>query len=179
MPTYPSHRQVNAEELERLYVLIGRGVWHLQYVEDALNTLITIKHEVKTPGRIPEAEARALLAKHRGNTLGTSLKVVKSEGLVPLELLDALGRFKEERDWLVHRSQTTHGDLLYTDRGRSETFARLDAFTDEATRLQKALLREINQYVSALGLDVAAAERIALKNIGHLRGEAQSNVRPP
>jgi len=167
-----SHRQVNSEELDRLYLSLGRGVWHLQYVEDALNTLITINHEVKTPGRIPEVEARELLAKHRRNTLGTSLKVVRSKGLVPPELLDSLGRFKDERDWLVHRSQNTHGDLLYTDAGRSETFTRLDAFTEEARRLQKAVLLEIDKFLNAAGLDVAAAERMALKNVGRLRGGA-------
>lgn len=166
----PHHRQVNSEELERLYRLLGRGVWHLQYVEDALNTLITIKHDVKTPGRIPEAEARALLAKRRRNTLGTSLRLVKAECLLVPELLDALSRFKEERDWLVHRSQNTHGDLVYTDEGRIATFTRLDAFTEEARRLQNAVLEEMDRFLRAAGLDVAAAQRMALKNVGRLRG---------
>jgi len=165
-------RQINSEELERLYSSLGRGVWHLQYVEDALNTLITIKHEVKTPGRIPEADARALLDKHRGNTLGTSLKVIRAQSLVSPELLDDLTRFKEERDWLVHRSQTSHGDLLYTDAGRAETFTRLEEFTEEARRLQTALLQDISTFVSAAGLDVAAAENMAAKNVGRLRGGA-------
>lgn len=172
MPASPSPRQVNSEEYKCLYLLLGKGVWCLQYVEDALNTLITLKHEVRRPWRIPEIEARALHAKHRRNTLGTSLGIVRAEGLVTPELLDALGRFKEERDWLVHRSQNTHGDLLYTDAGRSEMFARLEAFTEEARRLHKALLLEIDQFLTASGLDVAAVERMALKNVGRLRGGA-------
>ena len=165
-------RQVNSDELERLYASIGRGVWHLQYVEDALNTLITIKHEVKTPARIPEAEARSLLEKHRRNTLGTSLKLARTEDLLEATLLNELTKFKDERDWLVHRSQNSHGDLLYTDAGRIETITRLDAFTDHARQLQTALLQEVNRFVAAAGLDVAAAERMALKNVGHLRGGA-------
>lgn len=172
MSSAPPRRQVNSEELERLYSSLGRGVWHLQYVEDALNTLITIKHEVKTPGRIAEAEARALLEKHRRNTLGTSLKVIRTESLVPPKLLEDLGRFKDERDWLVHRSQNSNGDLLYTDADRAETFARLDAFTEEARRLQTAVLQDISAFIAAAGLDVAAAESMALKNVGRLRGGA-------
>ena len=148
-----SHRQVNSEELERLYCSLGRGVWHLQYVEDALSTLITIKHEVKTPGRIPEVEARALLQRHRRNTLGTSLKIVQAENLLPLQLQEDLGRFKEERDWLVHRSQNSHGDLLYTDAGRSETFARL-CWSCQATSTnmrRAALLRFGNAALAPFG----------------------------
>lgn len=170
MSSAPTRRQISSEELERLYSSIGRGVWHLQYVEDALNTLITIKHEVKTPGRVPEAEARALLEKHRRNTLGTSLRVVRTESLVPPKLLEDLGRFKDERDWLVHRSQNSNGDLLYTNAGRAETFARLDAFTEEARRLQIAVLQDISAFLAAAGLDVAAAESMALKSVGRLRG---------
>ena len=31
-------RQINAEELQKLYALIGESIWHLQNVEDAWNT---------------------------------------------------------------------------------------------------------------------------------------------
>jgi len=165
-------RQVTPDELERLYLSIGKGVWHLQYVEDALQTLITMKHEVRVPGRVSEQEGRELLAKHRRNTLGTSLKIVRDHGLVPQPILDRLSTFKDERDWLIHRSQNSHGDLLYTDAGRAETFARLAAFIEEARVLQTALLDDINAFVAAAGLDVAAAERMAIKNVGRMRGGA-------
>ena len=165
-------RQVNSDELECLYMSLGRGVWHLQYVEDALNTLITIKHEVKTPGRVSKVEANALLAKHRQNTLGTSLKITKAESLLPSSLLDELSKFKDERDWLVHRSQNSHGDLLYTDAGRAKTFARLDAFAEEALRLQTAVLQEIDLFVAAAGVDIGAAERSARSSLARLRGAA-------
>lgn len=164
------HRKVTPDELERLYLSIGKGVWHLQYVEDALQTLIAMKHEVRVPGGVSEQEGRELLAKHRRNTLGTSLKIVRDHGLLQQPILDRLGRFKDERDWLVHRSQNSHGDLLYTDAGRAETFARLAAFIDEARSLQKALLDDINAFVAAADLDVAAVDRIAARNVGRIRG---------
>jgi hypothetical protein len=165
-----ARRQVTPEELEHLYLSIGKGVWHLQYVEDALQTLITIKHEVRVPGRVNEKEVSDLMAKHRRNTFGTSLKIVGNHSLVPQPLFDRLNAFKEERDWLIHRSQNSHGDRLYTDSGRAETFARLAAFIDEARILQATLLHDINTFLAAAGLDVAAAERMAIKNVGSMRG---------
>lgn len=162
-------RQVTATELQHLYTSIGRCVWNLQYVEDALTTLITLKVEIRLPGRVPLNEAQEKLAKHRRNTLGTSMKVVREKSLVGSELLERLNRFKEERDWLIHRSQQSHGDRLYTDEGRIDMFSRLETFETEALDLQKAVLAEINLFVAGQGLDVAAAERMAVRNVGRLR----------
>jgi len=165
-----ARRQITPDELEYLYVSIGKGVWHLQYVEDALQTLITIKHEIRVPDRIKEQEARDLLTKQRRNTFGSSLKIVGNHSLVSQPLFDRLNAFKEERDWLIHRSQNSHGDRLYTESGRAETFARLAAFIDEARILQAALMHDIDTFFAAAGLDVAAAERVAMKNLGSMRG---------
>jgi hypothetical protein len=166
-----TNRQVTSEELDALYRGIGRGVWNLQYVEDTLQTLITIMVEIRTPGRVTASEGKALLAKHRRNTLGTSLKIVREQSLVGAELLDRLSRFKEERDWLIHRSQQSHGDLLYTDMGREEIFRRLEGFEEEASLLQKAVLKEIDAFAASRGVDVAAAQALAVRNVGRMRGK--------
>ena len=167
-----TRRQVTPDELEHLYISIGKGVWHLQYVEDALQTLITIKHEIRVPDRIKEQEARDLLAKHRRNTFGSSLRIVGNHSLVPQPLFDRLNAFKEERDWLIHRSQNSHGDRIYTEAGRTETFARLAAFIDEAKALQTELLNDIYTFLAAAGLDVAVVERMAIENLGRMRGNS-------
>jgi hypothetical protein len=163
-------RQITPDELQHLYASIGRCVWNLQYVEDALTTLIAMKVEVKSPGRVPVKEAQDFLAKHRRNTLGTSMKIVRERSVVNSELLGRLSLLKEERDWIIHRSQQTHGDRLYTDDGRREMFSRLEAFEEEALSLQKLVLAEINTFLVGHGLDVAAAERMAAQNVGRLRG---------
>ena len=36
-------RPPTAKELRRLYHEIGEGIWHLQYVKDALSKLLTLK----------------------------------------------------------------------------------------------------------------------------------------
>lgn len=164
-------RQVTPEELQHLYTSIGRCVWQLQYVEDVLTHLITVKVEIRTPGRVGMKEAQELLAKHRRNTLGTSLKIVREKSLVRPELLERLAKFKEERDWIIHRSQQTHGDALYTDPGRSEVFSRLERFDDEANSLRDSVAEEISEFMRAHGVDLEAAERLARQNVGRMRGE--------
>ena len=143
----------------------------LQYVEDALQTLITIKVEIRTPGRLSFSEGQALLAKHRRSTFGTSLKIVREKSLVSPDLLERLERFKDERDWLVHRSQQSYGDRLYTEPGREDMFRRLENFEGEASALQKAVLAEIDSFVSSSGVDVAVARALAERNIGRMRGK--------
>lgn len=41
-----NRRDINNEELDALFSLIGQSIWYLQNVEDALNTCITIKGEI-------------------------------------------------------------------------------------------------------------------------------------
>jgi len=166
-----SHRQVTSEELDALYRGIGRGVWSLQYVEDALQMLITLKVDIKTPGRVNLSQGKVLLAKHRRNTLGTSLKIIREQSLVGPHLLERLSAFKEERDWLVHRSQQSHGDLLYTDAGRAEMFTRLESFDTEAGLLQTEILGEIDKFAASQGANVAAARVMAASNVGRMRGK--------
>lgn len=72
-------RQMHPEELETLYRSIGKCIWHIQYVEDALHTLLTLKIEIKTPGAVPEDKAYELLKKHRRATLGTALRTAKEK----------------------------------------------------------------------------------------------------
>lgn len=165
-------RQLNPDELDALYREIGKGIWHLQYVEDALCTLITLKVEVKTPGQVPHEEAQRLLAKHRRNTLGTSLRIAKESNIVTSSLEAQLAHFKEERDWVVHRSLNSHSELLYTDEGRAEMFERLEKFFSEATALQHAIVNELASYAESHGISIAVVEARAQTKIARLKGEA-------
>ena len=164
-------RQINPEELEALYHDIGKGIWHLQYVEDALSTLLALKVDVKTPGQVNHAEAVKLLAKHRRNTLGTSLRIAKENSALAADLQARLTQFKDERDWLVHRSQNTHGELLYTEVGRAETFNRVASFVSEAQALQQAIINEVASFAQSHGVNTAEAEANAHAKIAKLKGE--------
>lgn len=144
-------RQVTPEELSRLYGGIGKGIWHLQYVEDALNTLITVKHEMRVPGRVDAEAAKQALDEHRRNTLGTSVRVARDNKLISDALLAKFQDYKEERDWLVHRSQNSHGERLYTEAGRTEFFARIENFVEQSKGLQREVMAELEAYARGTG----------------------------
>ena len=165
-------RQISPEELDSLYRSIGKCVWHLQYVEDALQTLLTMKVEIKFPGAVTEVEAKALLAKHRRATLGTSLRTAQKHDALRTDVMSRLSQLKEERDWLVHRSVNQDGDGLYTTEGRSAILQRLDAFVDEAISLQRALMLEVAAFVESHGLSVAKADELGRQKIARLKGDA-------
>lgn len=111
-------RQISADELQVFFKLIGSGIWHLQHVEDALSTYITVRAEIKERGGTSAENAKLLLSKHRRNTLGTSIRIAKDRQVLDLELLTMLVAFKIERDWLVHRSLHENGDDLYLNSDR-------------------------------------------------------------
>jgi hypothetical protein len=72
-----NRRQINEKELQVLYSSIGKGIWHLQNLEDALHTCITVKRDIRVRGSVPPEKAEAILLRHRGNTLGKSLKIAR------------------------------------------------------------------------------------------------------
>ncbi|QBB71141.1 hypothetical protein ELE36_12690 [Pseudolysobacter antarcticus] len=163
-------RQISPDELDSLYCSIGKCVWHLQYVEDALQTLLTLKVDIKAPGGVTEAEAKELLAKHRRATLGTSLRTAEKHNALPMEVMSRLSQFKEERDWLVHKSVNKDGEGLYTSEGRSAIFGRLNAFVDEAMSLQRALGLEVATFIESHGLSVAKVDELGRQKIARLKG---------
>jgi hypothetical protein len=149
--------QISADELASLYHDIGACIWHMQYLEDALHTLITLKVEIKKPGGASPQEAMNLLAKHRRSTLGTALKTAETNEALPQPLMDQLRGLKEERDWLVHRSMHQGGAHLYTDDGRKVIFARLSAIQSNIGQLKGEIINEISTFCSGHGISPAQA----------------------
>lgn len=164
-------RQMYPEELENLYRSIGKCIWHIQYVEDALHTLLTLKIEIKTPGAVPEDKAYELLKKHRRATLGTAMRTARENNSLPQELFSRLSSLKEERDWLVHRSQHQDSEDLYTDVGRRSFFKRLEALEAEAVSLQPAIAEQIRLFVGNHGVSSERAQKIAEQEVAELKGD--------
>jgi len=78
-------RLINSDELDYFYKIIGKSIWHLQYVEDALIKMIFIKGIAKEKGAIQEAEANKILSKLNKLTLGQLIKR-KGMGVRPTQL---------------------------------------------------------------------------------------------
>ena len=64
------------------------------------------------------------------------MRIAKGKGVLSEELMSALIAFKEERDWLVHRSMNENGDDLYLNEDRQALFERLEEFAEQAKDLQ-------------------------------------------
>ncbi|MGD0199960.1 MAG: hypothetical protein ABSD27_04330 [Bryobacteraceae bacterium] len=158
--------------MNALYVLTGKGIWLLQHVEDALSTCITVKTGIKARGAMPEAQAEAVLAKHRSHTLGTSLRIAREGQVLSPSLQDRLEKFKEDRDWLVHRSLQEDGDdLYYIDERRHVILNRLAAFSEEAVILQRLIVAELKEFAVAQGVSRERIENYAAHRLSVLKGE--------
>jgi hypothetical protein len=166
-----SRRQIDPEELHPLFALIGSAIWHLQHVENVLAATLTLKHEIKTRGSVSPEEGYRLLAKHGQNTLGKSLRIAREAELMSPGLLQRLAVFKEERDWLVHRSVREQADEIYTDEGRDATFSRIETFSSEARALHSLIASELETFVVAQGATRDWILARAHDQLAQLRGE--------
>ena len=164
-------RQISADELATLYHDIGACIWQMQYLEDVLHTFLTMKLELKEPGKVSAQEAMVLLAKHRRATLGTTIKVAENNSALPSLLIDQLRTLKEERDWLIHRSMHQNGSSLYTEDGRNKLFARLALLQNDIVHLKVKIIKEVEIFCSGHGISSIQAKSLAEKNILALRGE--------
>ena len=163
-------RGMNEDELPVFFSLIGQGIWYLQHVENALNTFLTVKGDIKEIRSVSEDEGEKMLSKHRRNTLGTSMRIAKEKDILSSELMFALNTFKEERDWLVHRSMNENGDDLYLNKDRQALFERLDDFAEQARSLQKMIAKELEDYVVGKGVSREWIHRRAIRDINRKKG---------
>jgi hypothetical protein len=161
---------MNGNELPVFFSLVGQGIWYLQHVEHALNTFLTVKGDIKEIRSVSEEEGEKILSKHRRNTLGTSMRIAKEKGVLSKELMSALNVFKEERDWLVHRSMNENGDDLYLNKDRQALFERLEEFAEQAKGLQKMIAKELEDYVVGKGVSREWIQRCAILDINRKKG---------
>lgn len=144
---------MNSEDLEKFYNLIGKAVWHIQYVEDALCVFIMIVGEIKTPGAWNDEDIAVLVKKNRSFTFGKLLSVAKKKITLSDDLRERLQSFKEERNWLIHRVNHESGNSLYVLEERTLIFSRIEHIYEEARELQAKILNELTKYLDDQGID--------------------------
>lgn len=165
-------RQINANELQALFALIGEGIWYLQNVEDALNTYITIRRDIKAPGSVTKQEGEAILDKHRkNNTLGRSLKISRNNEILSQALQERAEHFRDERNWLIHRSVFQHREDLYLDTTRNALMIRIKTFSEEAQMLHKLIAAELEEFVVSKGVSRSNVTEHANNTLRRLRGD--------
>jgi len=165
-----TRRQINEEELHTLYTLIGKGIWQTQNVEDALHNTIAIMHNIKERGIFTREEGEAFLTSHRAKTLGRLVKTSQKYQLMSQALQERLGKFNDERNWLIHRLVLQSREDLYVDQTRMILFKRIDKFGDEAGQMQKLIASELRDFCKSQGVDLEQVVRNAQKQISRLKG---------
>jgi hypothetical protein len=163
-------RRISDDELSYLYHRLGKAVWHLQYVEEALGYLYIIKGVIVEPYSISEEDAKQKLTKIQTGTFGSLLKASEKKNLIKDPLLTDLKNLNNVRRWLIHKSLIESGDDLYTDKGRKPTFDRIQQFIKEAIRLQKQVSSETISYCVSKGISEAWINAKAGHDIRKLRG---------
>lgn len=153
-----SNIQINTVEPIELFLLIGRAIWYSQQVEMGLGVSITLKGEIQKRGTVPKNKADAILDRHYANTLGTSINKAKEKNIYSQLFFERLSRFKDERDWLVHRSVRLHAEDLFVDADRYKLFCRIESFTGEAIALNQEILCDLVEFSTKQGMSLGWLE---------------------
>ncbi|HHT9123145.1 MAG TPA: hypothetical protein ACFYEF_09795 [Candidatus Wunengus sp. YC63] len=156
-------------DVDLLYRLIGKAVWHLQHLENALTLFAAMKRlqKVRDSKKISEKEAYEELEKQRKKTLGPLIESAKREAIIPDKLLDRFDKFLDERNWLIHKCVINEFLSLRNSSARSELFSRIDNFSEEATSLRNEIYTLLKTWFQSNGYDINKAHAIAetmLKN---------------
>jgi hypothetical protein len=168
-------RQINSDELSDFYRRIGAALWYVQHFESVLVQFVTMKeiYELRCAGKkVAKDAAWNLVAQHRKNlTMGPLIKTCKRRKIIKKEDAARYEMFKNERDWLVHRSLIENGDDLYLEASRIAVFRRVQAVEDEASELRNAVANDLTAWAESHGVNIKAAETVALDEIQKLKGD--------
>lgn len=158
-------------EVATLFQLLGKSVWYLQHLEDALSTSIALKRDIKTRGSISEERANHILASHRKRTLGGSIEVARKAEIFTKIIQERLDEFLLERNWLIHRLIHENGSDMNVNGRREKLLQRIEDFVDEAQSLQRAIGEDLLQFVASQGVSLDWVEAHAQKEFAKGRGE--------
>jgi hypothetical protein len=164
-------RQINEEELQYLYNLIGEAIWHSQHVEQALHTFVTLKKDIKVRGSVSPEAGEELFKKNQRRTLGFSLKASSEAAVLSASLQKRVEAFKEERNWLIHWSLPSNGADLYLDTTRFALMERVKRLTVEARAIHGLIAEELEVFVCSQGVSKKWIMETALETIRKLKGE--------
>lgn len=147
-------KPANRDEIN-LYCLIGEALCMVQHLEDALSHSITLKKEVKKPYSMPLKKANELLEKYRFYTLGQAINLAKKEIIYPESLLQDLGIFLSERNWLVHKCMLQNRDDMYSGTDKHKLFHRIKNVTEKARILLQSVEMDLMDFSLLNGFDMS------------------------
>ena len=161
-------RPPTAAERYHINAALGRALWKLQYVEDALATYLTMRLKLKQGTTLEKGFA--MLADQRKRPFGQLVTEACNAGIVDAEIDTVLNRFVAERNWLVHRSMSEYDEAVYTHEGRESLVMRLSFLEENAGTLQRAVYNLLATWLSKNGFDVDAVEKAGETQYRRLSG---------
>lgn len=128
---------------------VGSTILQAQTVEDALGMYLALVHDLR-PG-VARGEAESVLSRYSKKTLGSLLAVAKGKPAFPASTATAIEAFKEERNWLVHKSRELQRLALHSYVELAAFIERVDRVGDEGLRLQKEITELMLRHLQILG----------------------------
>ena len=114
-------------------------------------------------------EALSLLEKSLDQTLGTLIKWIKNEGIMPPHLEKDIGIFRDDRNWLIHGLYAKNWDDLYNSSRAANLLEKITAVKIEAKRLANEFAALNKQWCLAHGATPEELEdmlELTLKKMG-------------
>jgi hypothetical protein len=164
------------DEVATLYQFIGRAIWLIQNLEDALSNSLTIKIGLKDEqlGSVDHSVASAKLNRKRNLTLGQSVKISRQNLLYEDSLQERLNVLLDERNWLVHRLVHQSSDDMNVVTKREALFVRIHKILAEARELQNLIAEDLINFCVLKGADRKGIEDTAKHEFSKGRGLHQN-----
>lgn len=162
--TYPKQPLNRRQQAEVLCALLGRAVWAIQHLEDALSHSMALKN----PKAVSKKLGNALLEENRALTLGKAVKQAQEDNIYEESLQKRLQAFLAERNWLIHkcmRESCDEGGLLLDYEG---LFKKIKNVELSAISLKEAVEIDMIEFASLRGRgDIR--ESVARAYVKHLK----------
>ena len=148
------------DDVDQLYMLIGKAVWHLQHLENivASFTAFKILQAKRAKGeKLSAANVAKVIEKQKEQTLGPLISAAKSHKTIPPPLAKRFDELLAKRNWLIHKCVTDEYLSLRNQLEKQRLFASIDSFSEEAIALQNETHSLFEKWFIDLGYDLGKA----------------------
>lgn len=142
-----------------LFTMMGQALLNIQVMEECLSMAITLKADVGCPRKVSKAEADELLKKRRKLTLGQAIDAALENNLYTEDLQIVLKAFRDERNWLVHKSI----DDFYAPTEKDKLLQRMKSIAVDAHKIQREIEDDLINYAESNGLDMSNVRQAITK----------------
>jgi hypothetical protein len=130
-----------------LYTYLGKAVWTIQHLEDALNKAIIIKN----PEANTKIKADEILKSYRRLPLGRAIEKAEKEKTFGDVLQKRLQSFLQERNWLIHHCMHESADDIGFIVEPEKLFGRIETISLTANSLKEAIEIDMLEFVKSNG----------------------------